>query len=131
MLRLRDDIVPYLLACATGTLAELAPPRWSDGAAVCVVMAAKGYPEAPVTGSAIRGAEQDFGPDVILFHAGTARDGDGVLRAAGGRVLNVCASGATVAEARAKAYAAVEAIDWPDGFYRRDIGWRALERAPA
>ncbi|HVK41589.1 MAG TPA: phosphoribosylglycinamide synthetase C domain-containing protein, partial [Phenylobacterium sp.] len=84
------------------------------------------YPESPVTGSIIRGAEQDFGEDVVVFHAGTSRDPDGVLRAAGGRVLNVCARGATLQEARDKAYAAVARIDWPGGFHRTDIGWRAL-----
>ena len=126
MLRLESDLVPYLLACAKGTLAELPPPVWREDAAICVVLAAEGYPERPVTGSVIRGAEQDFGPDVMVFHAGTSRDTDGALRAAGGRVLNVCARGATLQEARDKAYAAVEKIDWPGGFHRTDIGWRAL-----
>ena len=83
-------------------------------------------PESPVTGSIIRGAGQDFGPDVVVFHAGTAQDSDGTLRAAGGRVLNVTARAPTLAEARDRAYAAVDAIDWPGGFHRRDIGWRAL-----
>jgi len=126
MLRLQSDIVPYLLACATGTLADQPAPQWRDDAAICVVLAADGYPESPVKGSIIRGAEADFGPDVVVFQAGTARDADGTLRAAGGRVLNVCALGATLAEAREKAYAAIDKIDWPGGFYRRDIGWRAL-----
>jgi len=128
MLRLKSDLVPYLLACATGRLAELPPPEWSEEAAVCVVMAADGYPDSPVSGSTIRGAEQDFGPDVVVFHAGTARDADGVLRAAGGRVLNVCARGATLQSALDAAYGAIDRIDWPGGFYRRDIGWRALAR---
>jgi phosphoribosylamine--glycine ligase len=128
MLRLKSDLVPYLLACATGRLAELPPPEWSEEAAVCVVMAADGYPDSPVSGSIIRGAEQDFGPDVVVFHAGTARDADGVLRAAGGRVLNVCARGATLQAALDAAYGAIDRIDWPGGFYRRDIGWRALAR---
>jgi phosphoribosylamine--glycine ligase len=129
MLRLESDLVPYLRAAATGGLAELAPPRWSGKSAICVVMAANGYPDAPETGSAIRGADQDFGPDVVVFHAGTARDADGTLRAAGGRVLNVCALGDDLTTARTRAYAAIEKIDWPEGFYRSDIGWRALERA--
>ncbi len=129
MLRLEDDLVPYLMACAVGGLAALPAPRWSPQAAICVVLAAKGYPDAPVAGAAISGAEQDFGPEVVVFHAGSARDADGTLRAAGGRVLNVCARGATVAEARGRAYAAIEAIGWRDGFYRSDIGWRALDRA--
>lgn len=128
MLRLKSDLVPYLMACATGTLDQLPDPEWSDQAAVCVVLAAQGYPDAPQTGSEIRGAEQDFGDDVVVFHAGTRRDSDGTLRASGGRVLNVCAHGASFEEARAKAYAAVAKIDWPGGFHRTDIGWRALGR---
>ncbi|HEY9233557.1 MULTISPECIES: phosphoribosylamine--glycine ligase [Phenylobacterium] len=126
MLRLESDLVPYLVACAKGALAELPAPVWRDEAAICVVLASDGYPESPVTGSVIRGAEQDFGPEVVVFHAGTSRDADGTLRAAGGRVLNVCARGATLQEARDKAYAAIERIDWPGGFHRTDIGWRAL-----
>jgi len=129
MLRLASDIVPYLLAAANGTLAEAPPLAWRDEATICVVLAADGYPEAPVSGSVIRGADQDFGPDVVVFHAGTTRDADGTLRAAGGRVLNVCARGATLQEARDLAYAAVAKIDWPGGFHRTDIGWRALGRA--
>jgi phosphoribosylamine--glycine ligase len=126
MLRLDSDIAPYLLAAATGTLSELPPPVWRDETAVCVVLAAQGYPAAPLAGSTIRGAEADFGPDVVIFHAGTARAADGRLLAAGGRVLNVCARGASLREARDRAYAAVAAIDWPEGFHRTDIGWRGL-----
>jgi len=129
MLRLESDLVPYLFAAATGSLAELPPPRWRDDCAVCVVMAARGYPDAPEAGSMIIGAEQDFGPDVQVFHAGVQRDEDGVLRAAGGRVLNVCARGPDLQAARARAYAAVDKIDWPEVFFRRDIGWRALQPA--
>ena len=128
MLRLESDLVPYLEACALGTLGLLPPPTWREEAAICVVLAAKGYPDAPQTGSAIRGAEQDFGPDVVVFHAGTSRDSDGTLRAAGGRVLNVCARGETFEVARARAYDAVARIDWPEGFHRTDIGWRAIGR---
>ena len=128
MLRLQSDLLPYLHAAATGALARMPEPEWRDEAAVCVVLAADGYPEAPVTGSVIRGAEAEFGDDVVVFHAGTTRDADGTLRAAGGRVLNVCALGRDVAEARERAYAAVDRIDWPGGFHRRDIGWRALSR---
>jgi len=128
MLRLESDLVPYLMACAKGTLAKMPPLVWRNEAAVCVVMASDGYPENPVTGSIIRGAEQDFGPNVTVFHAGTMRDADGTLRAAGGRVLNICALGETLAEARDAAYAAVDRINWPGGFCRRDIGWRALAR---
>lgn len=126
MLRLKSDIVPYLLAAAKGGLKNLPEPQWYDDAAVCVVYAARGYPDSPIAGSLIRGADQDFGRDVILFHAGTSRDEKGALRAAGGRVLNICARGKTLQEARDKAYEAISAIDWPGGFYRRDIAWRAL-----
>ncbi len=125
MLRLKSDLAPILYAAATGTLASVPAPEWHAEAAICVVLAADGYPDAPKAGSLIRGAEQDFGEGVQVFHAGTARDAEG-LKAAGGRVLNVCARGATLAEARERAYAAVDAIDWPEGFHRRDIGWRAL-----
>jgi len=130
MLRLKSDLVPYLMACATGRLSELPQPQWSDEAAICVVLAAKGYPGTPKPGGEIRGADADFGPDVVVFHAGTKRDADGTLRAAGGRVLNVCAKGPSLAVARQRAYAAVKAIDFPDGFCRSDIGWRALAREP-
>jgi phosphoribosylamine--glycine ligase len=125
MLRLKSDLVPFLYAAATGTLHEAPVPEWHNEAAICVVLAADGYPDSPKTGSVIRGAEQDFGEGVEVFHAGTVRDAEG-LKAAGGRVLNVCARGATLAQARERAYAAVDAIDWPEGFHRRDIGWRAL-----
>ncbi|HYE45994.1 MAG TPA: phosphoribosylglycinamide synthetase C domain-containing protein, partial [Caulobacter sp.] len=126
MLRLADDILPWLEAAAKGELSRLAGPAWREEAAVCVVMAAEGYPDSPVTGAQIRGAGSDFGGEAVVFHAGTRRDPDGTLRSAGGRVLNVCALGATLHEARDLAYAAVGAIDFPGGFYRSDIGWRAL-----
>ena len=90
-----------------------------------MVVAAEGYPGTARAGGEIR-LPADFGEDVAVFHAGTRRDEGGVLRAAGGRVLNVCARAATLQEARDRAYAAVDAIDFPDGFCRRDIGWRAL-----
>ncbi|MDP1735943.1 MAG: phosphoribosylamine--glycine ligase [Caulobacter sp.] len=125
MLRLADDIVPWLKACADGTLAAMPRPTWRDESAICVVMAANGYPDSPVSGAIIRGADVKR-PDAVVFHAGTARDPDGTLRSAGGRVLNVCALGATLQEARDRAYAAVATIDFPGGFYRSDIGWRAL-----
>lgn len=126
MLRLADDIVPYLKAAAEGALAALPAPRWRAESALCVVYAAEGYPDAPVTGALIQGAESDFGDEAVIFHAGTTRDADGGLRSAGGRVLNICALGATLHEARDIAYAAIGAIDFPGGFYRSDIGWRAL-----
>jgi phosphoribosylamine--glycine ligase len=131
MLRLESDLVPYLMACATGRLAGLPAPKWRDEAAICVVLAAQGYPGEPKGGGAIHGADADFGDGVVLFHAGTRRDADGTLRAAGGRVLNVCALGADLRAARAKAYAAIAEIDFPDGFCRSDIGWRALAREGA
>jgi phosphoribosylamine--glycine ligase len=128
MMRLESDLVPYLHAAATGTLKGLPPPVWRDEAAICVVLAAPGYPDAPQKGSVIAGTERDLGEGVEVFHAGTALRPDGALVAVGGRVLNVCARGATLAEARERAYAAVARIDWPEGFHRTDIGWRALER---
>ncbi|OYX68621.1 MAG: phosphoribosylamine--glycine ligase [Caulobacter sp. 32-67-35] len=126
MLRLQSDLVPLLLAAAKGELAGAAKPVWREEAAICVVLAAQGYPEAPVTGGIIRGADADYGDAAVVFHAGTALDDQGQLVAAGGRVLNVCALGATLHEARDVAYAALETISLPGGFYRRDIGWRAL-----
>ena len=126
MLRLESDLLPYLHAAATGGLAAMAPPVWRDEAAICVVLAAEGYPDAPKTGAVIEGAEADLGEDVVVFHAGVTRAADGLLVASGGRVLNVCARAATLAEARARAYAAVDRIRLPGGFHRRDIGWRAL-----
>ncbi|WP_122465868.1 phosphoribosylamine--glycine ligase [Brevundimonas lutea] len=128
MMRLASDIVPYLKACAEGDLGRLPEPKFLNQTAICVVMAAKGYPDSPLEGSIIRGADQDFGPHVQVFHAGTTRKPDGSLAAAGGRVLNVCALGDDIGQARERAYAAVRAIDWPGGFNRTDIGWRALER---
>jgi phosphoribosylamine--glycine ligase len=128
MLRLESDIVPYLVACATGRLHEMPDPVWRDEAAVCVVLATKGYPGKAEAGSVIRGVDQDFGPHVAVFHAGTTQDADGTLRAGAGRALNVCATGADLAEARERAYGAIALIDWPEGFHRTDIGWRALAR---
>ncbi|HEX3406301.1 MAG TPA: phosphoribosylamine--glycine ligase [Caulobacteraceae bacterium] len=126
MLQLESDLVPYLAGSAAGRLAELPPPVWNGKAAVCVVLAANGYPDAPQTGSVIIGAEADFGPDVVVFHAGTRRRADGALVAAGGRVLNVCATGDGLETARAKAYGAIARIDWPGGFWRTDIGRRVV-----
>ncbi len=126
MLRLKSDLVPYLLATANGTLDHLPQPQWHDAVAICVVLAAPGYPEAPKTGSVIRGLDQDFGPDVVIFHAGTEQAANGDILASGGRVINVCARGRDLAEARALAYGAVAKIDWPQGFHRTDIGWRGL-----
>jgi len=130
MMRLQSDIVPYLLACARGGLGALPPPLWRDEAVICVVLAARGYPGAPVVGSAITLPASGFGEGVEVFHAGTAIVG-GQLTAAGGRVLNVCARAPSLADARARAYEAINQIVWPEGFHRRDIGWRALESGPA
>ena len=126
MLRLDSDLLPLLKAAAEGRLETAPPPVWRDETAICVVMAAEGYPDAPKTGSVISGAEAASQDGAILFHAGTARREDGALVAAGGRVLNACGLGLKVAEARRLAYALVDRIDWPGGFCRRDIGWRAL-----
>ncbi|MGA0608241.1 phosphoribosylamine--glycine ligase [Phenylobacterium sp. VNQ135] len=128
MLRLESDLVPYLDACAKGTLKSMPQPVWRDEPAVCVVLAAKGYPGTPAAGGEIRGLDGDLGEGAVVFHAGTRRDPDGTLRAAGGRVLNVCARGPDLRTARDRAYAAIEKIDFPDGFCRSDIGWRALGR---
>jgi phosphoribosylamine--glycine ligase len=127
--RLEDDVLPLLLAAAEGRLAGLSP-RWRAEAALTVVMAAKGYPGAPEKGGVISGLE-DAGREALVFHAGTARDPAGRLVAAGGRVLCVTATGEDVAQAQARAYAAVDRIDWPGGFCRRDIGWRAVAREQA
>ena len=127
MLRLASDVVPILLAAAKGELASAEPPTWRDEAAICVVLAAEGYPDAPKTGGLITGAEADFGDEAVVFVAGATRDAQGGLRASGGRVLNICALGATLHEARDVAYAALGAIHLEGGFYRRDIGWRALQ----
>jgi phosphoribosylamine--glycine ligase len=93
-----------------------------------VVLATQGYPGAARAGSAIKGAEADFGPNVVVFQAGTSRGPKGELLAGAGRALNVCAVGADLAEARERAYGAIALIDWPEGFHRTDIGWRALAR---
>ena len=127
MLRLKSDLLPALLACADGVLDRL-DLRWSDDAALTVVMAANGYPGSPEVGSEIKGIDAAAAVEgVEIFHAGTRRDGDRLL-AHGGRVLNVSAVGSTVAEAQVRAYEAAARIDWPGGFFRRDIGWRAVER---
>lgn len=128
MMRLKDDLVTLLLAAADGQLDHVSA-RWADEAALTVVMAAKGYPGSYEKNSEIKGLALAGADDgVEIFHAGTARAGGGSYLATGGRVLNVTAMGADVADAQAKAYAAVDKIDWPNGFCRRDIGWRAVAR---
>jgi len=127
MMRLKSDLVTALVAACDGVL-EHFDLRWHDDAALVVVMAAKGYPGAYEKGSEIKGVDAaETDEAVTVFHAATAAE-DGRLLATGGRVLGVTAMGATVAEAQARAYEAVDRIDWPGGFCRRDIGWRALAR---
>jgi phosphoribosylamine--glycine ligase len=127
MLRLMSDLVPALIAARDGQLKNITL-RWTDDAALTVVMAAKGYPGDYGKGSVIEGlAEAAQVEAVEIFHAGTKADGGRIL-ANGGRVLNVSARGATVREAQARAYAAVDRIRWAEGFCRRDIGWRAVVR---
>ncbi|PPR70071.1 MAG: Phosphoribosylamine--glycine ligase [Alphaproteobacteria bacterium MarineAlpha1_Bin1] len=125
--RWQSDPLAALIAAAKGQLAGY-EVTWSERAAITVVMAAKGYPGEYAKGSEIRGVEAaEAAIGVSVLHAGTVRDGDRLL-ANGGRVLGVTAQGADIREARDRAYQGVDAIDWPDGFYRRDIGWRALDR---
>ena len=125
--RLMSDLLPALIAARDGELGHF-DLRWHDRTALCVVLASKGYPGNYLKGSEIRGFDAVAGqPDVILFHAGTARQ-NGRLIATGGRVLNVVGLGDDVSQARDRAYAAIDRIDWPEGFCRRDIGWRALKR---
>ncbi len=129
LLKLKSDLLPALQAACDGELAHF-DLRWSDDASIAVVMAARGYPEAPERGSIIRGLDRAGAlPGVTVFHAGTTEDADGTIRAAGGRVLTVCATGKTLSEARDLAYQAVRTIDWPEGFCRGDIGWRALPKS--
>ena len=119
--RLDSPISSLLLAAATGTLADLPPLEWSDDAAVCVVIAAQGYPESPVSGGVISGlAEADALEGVDVLHAGTRADGDDIV-ASGGRVLSVVGRGATLAAARERAYAGVDLISLPGSHHRTDI----------
>lgn len=126
--RLEDDLLDLMLKAVDGAL-DGVEPRFRDETALTVVLAAKGYPGAYEKGSEIRGVEAAGAREgVTVFHAGTKRDGDSLL-ANGGRVLAVTALGADAAEAQVNAYAAVHLIDWPEGFCRRDIGWRAAAQA--
>ncbi len=128
--RLDQDLLPLLWASATGTLSDT-PLRFKPDVALGVVMAARGYPEAPQTGSHIGALDRAMAdPDVTVFHAGTRSDGPSLV-ASGGRVLVITAQAPTALAAQEKAYKAVDAIDWPGGFCRRDIGWRAVEREQA
>lgn len=122
MVRLDSDLLPALVAAADGVL-DFFDLRWRDEAAVSVVMAARGYPGAHETGGAVGGLDRAAAVEgVTVFHAATEADSQGVVRAAGGRVLGVTAAASGFAEARARAYRAVDAIDWPGGFCRRDVG---------
>src|SRR6185312_4241737 len=127
MPRLKGDLLTALLAARDGVLSDF-DLRWHDQAALTVVMASKGYPGTYEKGHEIFGldAAQSL-PGVTVFHAGTELR-DGKIAAVGGRVLNVTALGKDVAEAQARAYAAVSRIQWNGAFYRSDIGWRALKR---
>ncbi len=130
MLRMMSDLVPALVAARDGQLGSF-DLRWYPDAAVTVVMAARGYPGAYEKGSVIAGLDRASAVEgVEIFHAGTRAD-DGRTLAAGGRVLNVCATGRNVTEAQARAYRAVQLIDWPGGFCRSDIGWQAIRREAA
>ena len=126
--RLMSDLLPALQAAYDGELSDF-DLRWNDTASIVVVMAARGYPDAPERGSQIRGLDRAATvPNVQIFHAGTEADAQGHIRATGGRVLNICATGADIRAAHDSAYAAISLIDWPEGFCRHDIGWRALAR---
>ncbi|QKS01750.1 phosphoribosylamine--glycine ligase [Sphingomonas sp. CL5.1] len=125
MMRFAGDLVELLLAVAEGRLADQPEPAFSPEVALTVVMAAKGYPGTPVTGGAIGGIDAAEATGAIVFQAGT-KEADGRLVASGGRVLAVTASGPDVKSAQAAAYRAVDAIDFPDGFCRRDIGRGAI-----
>ncbi|MCH7935714.1 MAG: phosphoribosylamine--glycine ligase [Proteobacteria bacterium] len=124
MMRLKSDALEMLLACAEGRLDKITLD-WRDDAALTVVMATEGYPGAYAKGSEIKGLEEAGRlKDVVIFHAGTRED-DGRILADGGRVLNVTALGKTIGDAQKRAYRAIGHIDWPEGFCRSDIGWRA------
>jgi phosphoribosylamine--glycine ligase len=128
---IEGDFAELLHAVATGRLGEIEPPRRSTKHAMTVILAARGYPGTPASGGAIAAidaAEQVEG--VTVFHAGTAQSGPQLV-AKGGRVLAVTAVADSFANARARAYRAVDQIDFADGFHRRDIGWRELERTGA
>jgi phosphoribosylamine---glycine ligase len=124
--RLMSDILPALIASRDGEL-ENFDLRWHDQAALTVVMASHGYPGPYHKLTEIRNIERALEHDgVQVFHAGTTHDDMGRLMSNGGRVLNLVATGKTIRDAQKLAYIAIEDIDWPNGFYRRDIGWRAV-----
>ncbi|KAK3004165.1 hypothetical protein RJ639_018475 [Escallonia herrerae] len=129
MVRLESDLAQVLLAASRGELNNVSL-KWSPGSAMVVVMASKGYPGSYKKGTVIRNVEEAelVAPQVKIFHAGTALDADSNYIATGGRVLGITSKGEDLAEARDRAYQAIEVINWPEGFFRRDIGWRALRK---
>ncbi len=128
MMRFTGDLVKVLYACATGTLADAKDEmKWIDDVALCVVMAANGYPESYAKNTVINGLDQaGASENTVVFHAGTKRDDNGNVVNTGGRTLGVTATGSSFAEAQDNAYSVISNIDWPDGFCRKDIGWRAI-----
>jgi phosphoribosylamine--glycine ligase len=127
MMRLESDLLEILYATSKEKLGEVPPPAFSSDVALSVVMAARGYPGTPEKGGEIGGLDEASSQGAVVFHAGTAAAG-GKIVADGGRVLAVTALGRSVGEARKKAYDAVDRIDFPSGFCRRDIGWREIGR---
>jgi phosphoribosylamine--glycine ligase len=127
MMRFDGDLLSLLLATARGQLAQAGPVSLSDRSDLTIVMAAEGYPGTPSKGARITGIQEAEAGGALVFQAGTALNGADLI-ANGGRVLNVTAAGASVAEARDTAYRAIEAIEFPGGFFRKDIGWRELSR---
>ena len=127
LMRLMSDLLPALIATSDGVLSTFGL-RWYPEPAITVVLAVRGYPGSYEKGSEIKGLDGLGDDDLMVFHAGTKRGEDGRLLANGGRVLNVTALGNSVAEAQTRAYTAIDQIDWPQGFCRRDIGWRAVAR---
>jgi phosphoribosylamine--glycine ligase len=131
LMRLKSDLLALLFAASKVMLKGI-DIRWHDRAALCVIMAANGYPGPVKRGSVIHGLDQAAVlADAVVFHGGTERNADGDVIAAGGRVLAVTGIGATIADAQAKAYQAVDTIEWPEGFCRRDIGWGAIAKTRA
>ncbi len=128
VMRLQGDLLSILNACAHGKLEEIkSEVSWSDQAALCVVMAANGYPASYQKGTVIKGFSKASKSDhAVVFHAGTTKNDDGDIVNIGGRVLGITATGDTIKQAQTYAYNSASKIDWPEGFYRTDIGWRAV-----